>query len=120
MLNELRDTLLELEGFDEDTVFYGLAKKTKATENLWNYIVFYRDVMKPTENNNSYTYYYDVVIVQEEYIPESMIEDVIRQVETTKLRLASEPPRFDYRKKEDGTIVEILTIHFREARKKRW
>ena len=114
MLNKIRDKLQEL----DDNVFYGAAKDNEATKNVWNYIVFGRDKMEPKENKTSFTYYFDVVIVREEYIPEDLIEQVIAKVEACGLRLADTPPEFEYKKKNDDTVVEILVIHFYKAGKR--
>lgn len=115
MLNKIRDKLQEI----DDNVFYGAAKDTDATKNVWNYIVFGRNKMEPNTNKTSYTYYFDVVIVREEYIPENLIEEVIEKVEETGLKLSGQSPEFTYRRKNDGTVVELLTVHFLKAGK-RW
>lgn len=114
MLNKLKNKLEEL----DDNVFYGAAKENDSTKNLWNYIVYGRDRMEPNSDKTSFTYYYDVVIVREEYIPENFIEEVIAKVEECGLRLAKTAPEFEYKKKNDDTVVEILVIHFQKAGKR--
>ena len=114
MLNELRDKLEEI----DENVFYGAAKDNDATKNVWNYIVYGRDRMESNQNKTSFTFYYDVAIIREEYIPENLIEEVIAKVEECGLRLADASPEFEYEKKNDDTVVEILVIHFCKAGKR--
>ena len=115
MLNELRDKLEEI----DENVFYGAAKDNDATKNVWNYIVYGRDRMESNQNKTSFTFYYDVAIIREEYIPENLIEEVISKVEECGLRLASEPPEFTYQRKNDDTVVEILKIRFCKSVKRK-
>lgn len=114
MLNELRDKLEEI----DENVFYGAAKDNDATKNVWNYIVYGRDRMESNSNKTSFTYYYDVTIVREEYITENFIEEVITKVEECGLKLTSEAPGFQYVVKNDNTVVELLTIHFSKSKKR--
>ena len=118
MLNKLRDALIELDGFSDSSVFYGVAKETDATKNVWNYIVFNRDVMKMNNNKTSFTFLYEVNIVQENYIQEGLIQDVINKMSDIGLRITDEPPEFSYVKKDDGTTVEILRLNFNYPRKR--
>lgn len=115
MLNNLKEALETI----DSNVFYGAAKTPE--ENIWNYIVFGRFKRNKSKNDSGYTYYYDVVIVREEYIPEDLIEEVIRTVEEqTRLKLADEPVDFDYERKQDDTVIELARIRFYKAIRKDW
>lgn len=117
MLNKIRDALIELDGFSDDNVFYGVAKETDATKNIWNYIVFSRKNIKMNANKNSYTYTYDVSIIQEDYVPETMVHEVINKLYEIGLRISEDEVNFEYVEKADGKTVEILTMNFNAPRK---
>lgn len=114
VLNELRDKLEQL----DDNVFYG-AVDNRMKEALWNYIVFNRVRLRIPTNKTSYSDYFDVHIVREEYIPEGLDTEVIEKVlEIEGMRLASEDGIYNYVKKDNtNNVVEMLTLRFVRARK---
>lgn len=102
-----------------EPVFYGSAGDVSNSE-LWNYIVFFRDTTNRSESNLSYSDYYTVAIVHENWVPNEMIEAVISKMEALKgMRLAKADIDFEYsRKPSTNAVIEIAAIPFVHSRKK--
>ena len=115
MLVDIESKLKEV----TDLVFYGSADDV-GNAALWNYIVFFRDKTARNQNNTSYTDYYTVAIIHENWVPNEMIEMVISNLETLPgVRLANSDIGFDYtRKPSTNAVIEIATLTFSRPRKK--
>lgn len=102
-----------------DVVYYGSADD-KDNLPLWNYIVFFRDTVRRGANNTGFTDYFTVAIVQENWIPDEMIEETITKLEALPgVRLAGQDIDYNYtRKPGTNAVVEIATIPFSRARKR--
>ena len=128
MLNEIRDKLLEL---IKDTAFiekYGVIEEVlygtahaHDDSRAWNYIVFNKEkIKKGGTSNTDLTYYWNVAIVHEEYIPEGLEEALINKVlEIKGLRLADGDMPIEYLTKGDtNMVVELLQISFVRTKKR--
>lgn len=113
MLNDLRDVLQKI----DNKVFYGLAPRQ--IKNEWNYIVFRRNVMKKN-NSTSFTDYYVVAIVRENFVPSGLEFNVINEIEkNTMLRLADKDAQYEYIYKKDTDLVcEVLMLEFYKSKKR--
>lgn len=102
-----------------DRVFYGSADDLE-NNALWNYIVFWRDSMKRSDNRTSFTDYYTVAVVQENWVTDELIESVISVMESLSgMRLANSEIDFNYsRKPGTNAVIEIATLTFCRPRKK--
>lgn len=109
ILNEIKEKLLEV----DPVVFYGMFDKNYNAPVL-DYIVFDRKKININTNKNSYSYYFSVHIIRENFIPEGFEKIVIDKVcEIPGMRVADEPPVFDYTTKPNTNVVmEMLSIDF--------
>lgn len=100
-------------------VYYGSAGDVKNTA-LWNYIVFWRDSTKRSTNNTSFTDYYTVAIIHEDWVPDDLIEQIIANMESIRgVRLANSDIDFNYsRKPSTDAVIEIATLTFCCPRKR--
>ena len=114
ILNDIRETLKEI----DENVFYG-AVHSRMKETLWNYIVFNRVKLEPSENRTGYRNLYAVHLVREEYIPEGEEERLIKALKSIKgVRVASDGGSYDYTTKPStDTVVEMFSINFIIPRK---
>ena len=114
ILNEIQD---KLELIDEN-VFYG-AVDNKMKETLWNYIVFNRVKLSPSQSKTGYTAEYAVHIIRENFIPEGLEEEVIEALKTIKgVRVDSDGGTYDYvTKPGTNIVVEMFSINFYLPRK---
>lgn len=115
MLKPIESKLYEV----ADKVYYGAADEADNIA-LWNYIVFLRNTIRRGPNNTSYSNYYTVAIVHENWVPQEMIDAVIEKVESLPgMRLAQSDIEFDYtRKPGTNAVIEVASIPFVHARKK--
>lgn len=115
ILNEIRAKLEEL----DDNVFYGAFDKSRIQDALWNYTVFNRAPTSVSKDRTSYTDYFDIHIVRENYVPEGTDKEYIdKLLEIPGVRLAENNLEYDYaRKGNTNTVVEMLTIRILKARK---
>lgn len=113
----LDDIKVKLEQIDE-RVFYGMVDN-KVKETIWNYIVFNRVKFKTSQNKTGYSYYYDVHIVRENFIPEDLELEVINKIlEISGMRLTEDDFNYEYVEKPNTNIViEMLSIRFVRAKK---
>lgn len=113
----LEDIKGKLEQIDK-RVYYG-AVDEEVKETLWNYIVFNRAKFKASQNKTGYSYYYDVHIVRENFIPEDLEIDVINKIlEISGMRLAEDDCLYSYIVKPNtNVVIEMLTIRFVRAKK---
>ena len=97
----------------EYPVFYG--KTFIGSNERFDYFVFNRQRIEHTgKTQNDFSYYYQVHIIMEDYIPESFEVEVIKAIlNNTKLKLANNAMTYQYTTK-GGTdiVVELLTITF--------
>lgn len=100
-------------------VFYGTAGNVENID-LWNYIVFWRDSTKRSANNTSFTDYYTVAIIHENWVPDDLIEQIITNMESIRgVRLANSDVDFNYsRKPSTDAVIEIATLTFCCPRKR--
>lgn len=94
-------------------VWYGAAR-TLTAEDVWDYIVFYRTSMQPTGNKRGMADTYEVAIVQEEYVPDEVIQQVVTlMLGIPGMRMAQGGGEYNYtRKPNTDQIVEVLTLDF--------
>lgn len=114
MLQQIESKLHEIYG----TVFYGSADDV-ANNVLWQYTVFWRDRTTRSQNNTSFSDYYSVAIVHENFVPDEMIYLTISKMEELPgVRLSNEDIRFDYSfKPGTNAVIEIVTLAFSCSRK---
>lgn len=115
ILDEITKKLEEI----DPVVFYGAVDK-KMKEEVWDYIVFNRTVMKSSSNKTSYTDGYTVHIIREAFIPDGLAEEVIEKMcEIAGMKVASSDSEYTYMvKPSTDAVVEMLSIEFTRARKK--
>lgn len=115
MLQQIEAKLKEV----SDKVFYGAADDI-GNSALWNYIVFFRDSVKRGTNNTSFTDYFTVAIIHENWVPDEMIEATISNMESLPgMRLANNDIEFNYSSKPStNAVIEIATLTFARARKR--
>ena len=109
ILDDIKNKLEEI----DQNVDYGAVKRSRK-ETLWNYIVFNRNVMKPNQNKTSYSEYYSVHIVRENFIPEGLVLEVInKMLEIAGMRVASTDIQYNYTTKPStDKVVEMASIEF--------
>lgn len=114
ILNDIKEKLEEI----DENVFYG-AVDNRMKETLWNYTVFNRVKLSPSQNKTGYTAEYAVHIVRENFIPEGLEEEVIEALKAIKgVRVNSEGGSYDYvTKPSTNTVVEMFSINFYIPRK---
>lgn len=112
ILNDIKEKLLEI----DPVVYYGKVSST-IRESKWDYIVFDRRRIKPSENRTGHSCYYSVHIVRENFVPEGFEKTVIDKVcEIPGMRLAGSDLTFDYTSKPNtDETVEMLSIEFVKA-----
>lgn len=112
ILNDIKEKLLEV----DPVVFYGMVDKS-IRETVWNYTVFERKRISISQNKTSFSYYFTVRIIRENFVPEGLDRTVISKVcEIPGMRLADNEPTFDYvAKPNTNIVVEMLSIDFVRA-----
>ena len=92
-------------------VYYG--KSFCKPNDKWNYIVFNRQTInKSGSSNNDYSYYYQVHIIQENFIEEGLEVEIINAIkEQCHLKFTGQA-QYNYVTKNDSIIVEMLTLQF--------
>ena len=92
---------------------YGVVKRSR-NETLWNYTVFNRNVMKPSQNKTSYSEHYSVHVVRENFLPEGLVLEVIhKMLEIAGMRLAGTDIQYTYTTKPNtDKVVEMASIEF--------
>lgn len=115
ILDEIKEKLQEI----DPNIFYGAVNK-RMKEEIWDYIVFNRTVLKSNANKTGFTDGYVVHIVREEWIPEGTAEQVIeKMLEIAGMKLAGSDSEYTYTvKPKTDAVVEMLSIEFVKARKK--
>ncbi len=114
ILNEIKQKLEQI----DQRVYYG-AVDNEVKETVWNYIVFNRVKFKPSQNKTSYSQYYDVHIIRENFIPEDIEIAVInKMLEINGMRLAEDDCLYEYIVKPNtNVVIEMVTIRFVKAKK---
>ena len=117
VLEKIKDkltSLCSLEAAPMEGVWYGLC--TVKDLDKWNYFVFNRRKTTKSTNRCDLETYYDVHIVQENYIPPGYVEMVIealKSIEGCRLQQTADDVTYDYvMKGNTEMIVEIATITF--------
>lgn len=103
----------------DQNVFYGAVDRNQITENSeWNYIVFGRDGLLPTQNTG-YTESFRVVVVRENYVPDGEAERVIETMRgVSGFRPSGEVEYIYDRKGNTNTIVEMAVLTFIRPKKR--
>lgn len=93
-------------------VFYGMAGNLRE-DVLWNYMVYFRERRRPSENKTGKNYLFHVAIVRENEIPEGLDDEVIQKIlEIPGVRLSGDAI-YSYTEKDNtGAAVEVLDITF--------
>ena len=114
ILQTIKDKLQEVDVH----VFYGIVDMAMKDET-WDYIVFNRNLLKPSANKTGFTDVYTVNIIREEWIPNEVVKSVIdKMTEIDGMRLASNDFQYNYTMKPNtNLVVEMLSIDFVKARK---
>ena len=114
LLNDIKQQLEQV----NKQVYYGMVDENY-NEPVWDYLVFNRRKLRVNQNKNSYSDLFDVHIICENFIPETLDKEVIEKVtEINGVRLMDEDGEYIYMQKPNTNIVvEMLTLHFARARK---
>lgn len=108
MLSEI-NTALESTG---KRVFYGQAGNLDG-EDIWDYIVFFRDTLAPSQNKTGFAESYQVAIVQEDFIEDATVWQVIDAMTALPGMRVSDSAQFNYTVKPNTeNVLEILTLRF--------
>lgn len=109
MLKEINDALAAL-GLP---VFYGRAG-TMDGEDLWDYIVFYRDSISPNATKKSLTDSFTVALVQENYVDDDKVSAIIKAMRSIPgVRFGNQGATFDYSPKPGtDTVLEACMLPF--------
>lgn len=112
ILNQIKEKLLEI----DPRVYYGKVDDA-IREERWDYIVFDRKKIRANENKTSYSCYYSVHIVRENFVPEGIEKEVINKMcELPGMRMSGSDLTFDYTSKPNtNETVEMLSIEFVKA-----
>lgn len=107
LLEMINDCLMEF-GMP---VYYG--KSFHKANDKWNYIVFNRQSMsKGGSSNSDYLFYYQIHIIQENFIEEGLEANIIKAMkEKCHLKFTGQS-QYNYVTKNDSIIVEMLTLQF--------
>ena len=94
-------------------VFYGQAGTMEGAD-LWDYIVFWRDMLNPNDTKRTLSEQFVVCLVQENYCDDAKIGAVIKAVTAIPgVRVQSEGGTFEYMMKPNtDTVLESLRITF--------
>lgn len=100
-------------------VYYGAVDKAAVRDTIWDYIVFNRINLKISTNKTSFSDYYVVHIVRENFIPDGIDIEVIEKMLTIDgMRLAGIDGEYNYiQKPNTNIVVEMLSLYFVRARK---
>ena len=114
ILNEIYEKLSTL----NSNVWYGMSEEVTNLDTL-DYIVFFRDYTTYYQEKKSFSDYYTIAIVKENYIEEDYFLQVIEKMEEIKgMKVTNDNINYDYTKKPNtDVIIEIATINFVKARK---
>lgn len=105
-----------LQKFDP-RVYYG-SVDTSIAETAWNYIVFNRTGVKYSNGKTASSDTFDVHIIRENYIPEGLETEIIKEICALPGVRVSGDSVFRYTQKPNtNAVVEMLTISFVRARK---
>lgn len=121
MLDKLDEILKQFAAkHNFEKIFYGGASDRSGNLKKWNYIILKRDRNARTgKSNMDSTFYYQIVLVHENYIPENLPEELINVIlsQIPGIRLAGDI-LYDYGFK-NGTdlIVEAAEIPLCKAQK---
>lgn len=116
MRNEIRDKLREI----DKHIYYGIVPDNVELAE-YNYFVFGQEKIRkknPASSMDLQGYWY-VAIVRENFIPDSLVFEVINKVtEISGLRLADSDFEYNYiTKGNTNNVVEILELKFTKTKK---
>lgn len=114
MLNKIKELLEEF----NFPVYYG--RTTHNSNDDWNYFVFNRSKISKTGTSKlNYNDFYQVHIIQEDYIPVGFEKEVIKKIlDNTTLKLSDADLVYNYTfKNNTDMVVEMLTIEFTKSNK---
>lgn len=108
-LDLIKDALSNVDG----SVYYGTAAK-KPKDAPWNYTVFSREPAHRSAGKTSITHVYAVSVVRENFVPESMMGEVINAMESIPgMRMSDDGIEFAYQVKPGTSdTCEMMTINF--------
>jgi len=115
--NKIKDKLSKI----DSNIYYGIVPDNIDNLEEWNYLVFGQEKIRKSGSSlkdlNGYWY---VVIVRENFIPDSLVNDVIdKMTEIAGLRLADGEHEYNYTfKGSTNIIVEVLTLTFTKMKKR--
>ena len=114
MLREINDALSTL-GLP---VFYGQAG-TMEGQDLWDYVVFWRDTVSSSINKKGLTDNFSVALIQENYCDEDKINAIFMAMKSIPgVRFATSGATFEYSKKPGtDTVLEACIIQFAKPSK---
>ena len=114
MLKTIKDALESL----GKPVFYGRAAKMELADT-WDYIVFWRNTLNPSEKKTGVVESFTVALVEEEYVADDDISAVITSMKAIPgVRLANENMPFEYTTKPStDTVLELVTLNFVRPKK---
>lgn len=101
-----------------NNVWYGMTEDITNLDEL-DYLVFFRDYTTYYQEKKSFSDYYTVAIVKENYIPVDYFLQVVKVMESiTGMKVSNDNINYDYTKKPNTDVtIEIATINFVKARK---
>lgn len=101
-----------------NNVWYGMTEDITNLDEL-DYLVFFRDYTTYYQEKKSFSDYYTVAIVKENYIPVDYFLQVVEVMESiTGMKVSNDNINYDYTKKPNTDVtIEIATINFVKARK---
>lgn len=113
LVETIREKLEEI----EPVVFYGMAGNIREGD-MWDYIVFFRERRRPSENRTGKAYIFHVAIVRENEIPDGLDDTVIAKIlEIPGVRIAGDATYAYTEKQNTGAVVEVMDIPFSKAMK---
>lgn len=115
ILDDIKQKLTEV----DPLVFYGLMHEDSRDLPAWDYIVFNRTKLKNSANKTSFSDYFEVHIVRENFVPDGLGDAVVAKLqEIPGVKLTGDDGVYDYTvKASTDTVVEMLTLTFVRARK---
>ncbi len=98
-------------------VYYGQADALKK-DDLWNYVVFFRERFEMNQNKTSGSLYFKVAVVRENYVDENMEWELIKLLsEIPGVRPVADAEYLYTTKPDTQNVVEVLSMSFYLASK---
>lgn len=112
ILDDIKNKLAEI----DENVFYGIVDNLM--QNMkWDYIVFDRSKMSTNTNKTGYSYYFNVHVVRENFIPVGLEVEVIDKMqEIAGIRFSGNDATYTYIEKPNtNKVVEMVSLEFVKA-----